>query len=328
MLYPIKFIPRLQEVIWGGQEFLAKIKAGKGVQIAPDKLYGESWDVSAVAGNVSVVANGFLKKNNLEEIIEVYMGNLIGDKIYEKYGLTFPLLVKTLDCSDILSVQVHPDDELAAERHNSFGKTEMWYVIDAEPGAYLYVGFKDKEFSREDFIKAINEDTMPQMLNKVEVKAGDVFFIPAGTIHALGKGIKVMEIQQTSDITYRVYDWNRVDASGNARELHTALSIDAIDFSKSGDECHIKYETTANKCVPLIDCPHFTTNSIVVDGEFEQEVVSRDSFTLYVCTEGEVDIVMDEHTEHLSQTGVVMIPAEASSVTIKGKGKLLETYMR
>ncbi|MBQ4127678.1 MAG: class I mannose-6-phosphate isomerase, partial [Alistipes sp.] len=299
MLYPIRFIPRLQEVIWGGKEFLANVKADRGVRITPGKLYGESWDISGLEGNISVVANGFLKKNNLEEIIEVYMGNLVGDKVYEKYGLTFPLLAKTLDCHNILSIQVHPDDALAAERHDSYGKTEMWYVIDAEPGSYLYIGFKDNNITREEFIKSLNEDTLPEKLNKVEVKAGDVFYIPAGTVHALGKGIKVVEIQQTSDVTYRIYDWNRVDSEGNARELHTALAIDAIDFSKSGDECHIKYQPIVNEAVKLIDCPYFTINAIEVDGELERDVISRDSFVLYTCINGEIDVEMDGNTEHL-----------------------------
>ena len=316
MLYPIRFIPRLQEVIWGGKEFLANVKANSGVRITPGKLYGESWDISGLEGNISVVANGFLKKNNLEEIIEVYMGNLVGDKVYEKYGLTFPLLAKTLDCHNILSIQVHPDDALAAERHDSYGKTEMWYVIDAEPGSYLYIGFKDNNITREEFIKSLNEDTLPEKLNKVEVKAGDVFYIPAGTVHALGKGIKVVEIQQTSDVTYRIYDWNRVDSEGNARELHTALAIDAIDFSKSGDECHIKYQPIVNEAVKLIDCPYFTINAIEVDGELERDVISR-----------EIDVEMDGNTEHLMQSDVVLIPAEADNVTIKGRGRLLETYI-
>ena len=151
MLYPIRFIPRLKERLWGGHELLAKAKAGKAQHVDPTKAYGESWELSAVPGDVSVVANGFLKRNNLEEIIEVYMGNLIGDKIYDRYGLTFPLLIKSLDCHDVLSVQVHPDDELAAERHNSYGKTEMWYVVNRTPGAALYVGFKDTSITREEY---------------------------------------------------------------------------------------------------------------------------------------------------------------------------------
>ena len=191
MLYPVKFVPRLKERLWGGKELLATAKAGKAANIDPQKAYGESWELSAVAGDVSVVANGFLKRNNLEEIIEVYMGNLVGDKVYDRYGLTFPLLVKSLDCHDVLSVQVHPDDELAAERHDSYGTTEMWYVVDCEKGAALYVGFKDTTITREQYIAAVNEDRLPEILNRVEVKAGDVFFIPAGTVHALGKGIEV-----------------------------------------------------------------------------------------------------------------------------------------
>ena len=327
MLYPLKFIPRLKEIIWGGKDFLPAIKAGKGVRIASDKLYGESWDISSVAGDISVVANGYLKRNNLEEIIEVYMGNLMGDKVYDRYGLMFPLLVKTLDCNNVLSVQVHPNDELAMERHESYGKTEMWYVIDAEPGASLYVGFKDKNTTREKYIEAINNDTLPELLNKVEVKAGDVFFIPAGTIHALGKGIKVVEIQQTSDITYRIYDWNRVDEHGKSRELHTALAIDAIDFAKSSEDCQVKYQYAKNEAVKLIDCPYFTINAIEVDGEVERDVISRDSFVMYNCVEGEVDIVMNDNVEHLSLSDVVLIPAEADSVVIKGRGKLMETYI-
>ena len=253
MLYPIRFTPLLKERIWGGKTLLANAKQGKAKKIDASLPYGESWELSAVKGDESVVANGFLKRNNIEEIIEVYMGNLMGDKVYDRYGLMFPLLVKTLDCNNVLSVQVHPNDELAMERHESYGKTEMWYVIDAEPGASLYVGFKDKNTTREKYIEAINNDTLPELLNKVEVKAGDVFFIPAGTVHALGKGIKVVEIQQTSDITYRIYDWNRVDEHGKSRELHTALAIDAIDFAKSSEDCQVKYQYANNEAVKLID---------------------------------------------------------------------------
>ena len=165
MLYPIKFIPRLKERLWGGYELLAKAKAGKTNKIDPTKPYGESWELSAVEGDISVVANGMLKRNNLEEIIEVYMGNLIGDKIYDRYGLTFPLLIKSLDCHDVLSVQVHPDDKLAAERHDSYGKTEMWYVVAAEPGAALYVGFKNNNITREEYIAAVSEDRLHELLN-------------------------------------------------------------------------------------------------------------------------------------------------------------------
>ncbi|MBR5333145.1 MAG: class I mannose-6-phosphate isomerase [Alistipes sp.] len=328
MLYPIKFIPRLKERLWGGKELLATVKAGKGAKIDPSVAYGESWELSAVAGDESVVANGYLKKNNIEEIIEVYMGNLVGEKNYDRFGLTFPLLIKSLDCNDVLSVQVHPNDELAAERHDSYGKTEMWYVSGCKPGAALYVGFKNPSITREEYLQALNEDRLPEIMNRVEVKKGDVFYIPAGTIHALGKGCEVVEIQQTSDITYRVYDWNRVDDAGNPRELHTALAVDAIDFAKDGDACHIKYQTEVNKAVKMVDCDYFTTNVIALEGEKEFDYASLDSFVLYICTEGEVEVSMGEHSEKLSPYELVMIPAEADEVTLKGNATLLEVYIK
>lgn len=327
MLYPIRFTPLLKERIWGGKTLLANAKQGKAKKIDATQPYGESWELSAVKGDESVVANGFLKRNNIEEIIEVYMGNLIGDKIYEKYGLTFPLLIKSLDCHDVLSVQVHPDDELAAERHNSYGKTEMWYIVDAEPGAFIYIGFNRKDITREEYIAAINEGRLPELLNKVEVKPGDTFFIPAGTIHALGKGVVVLEIQQTSDVTYRVYDWERVDDNGNPRELHTALAVDAIDFASDKDKCIMRYEAKKNASTQMVKCDYFTTNIVELEGEAERELESIDSFVLYICAEGEADVCMGDNKEHLEPFDLVMIPAEADSVKLCGNAKLLEVYI-
>ena len=327
MLYPIRFTPLLKERIWGGKTLLANAKQGKAKKIDATQPYGESWELSAVKGDESVVANGFLKRNNIEEIIEVYMGNLIGDKVYEKYGLTFPLLIKSLDCHDVLSVQVHPDDELAAERHNSYGKTEMWYIVDAEPGAFIYIGFNRKDITREEYIAAINEGRLPELLNKVEVKPGDTFFIPAGTIHALGKGVVVLEIQQTSDVTYRVYDWDRVDDNGNPRELHTALAVDAIDFASDKDKCIMRYEAKKNASTQMVKCDYFTTNIIELEGEAERELESIDSFVLYICAEGEADVCMGDNKEHLEPFDLVMIPAEADSVKLCGNAKLLEVYI-
>jgi mannose-6-phosphate isomerase len=327
MLYPIRFTPLLKERIWGGKTLLANAKQGKAKKIDATQPYGESWELSAVKGDESVVANGFLKRNNIEEIIEVYMGNLIGDKIYEKYGLTFPLLIKSLDCHDVLSVQVHPDDELAAERHNSYGKTEMWYIVDAEPGAFIYIGFNRKDITREEYIAAINEGRLPELLNKVEVKPGDTFFIPAGTIHALGKGVVVLEIQQTSDVTYRVYDWERVDDNGNPRELHTALAVDAIDFASDKDKCIMHYEPKKNTSTQMVKCDYFTTNIVELEGSTERELESIDSFVLYICAEGEADVCMGDNKEHLEPFDLVMIPAEADSVKLCGNAKLLEVYI-
>ena len=183
MLYPLKFKPLYKERIWGGQRLASAMgkKLPEGVKI------GESWEISGVEGDVSVVANGCLKSNNLQELIEVYMGDLVGEKIYDKYGLEFPVLIKLIDAEDVLSIQVHPDDKLAEERHHSYGKTEMWYVIAAEPGASLYVGF-NRQVTRQEYLDAVAAGTLPSLLNKVEVKAGDAYFIPAGTVHAIGAG--------------------------------------------------------------------------------------------------------------------------------------------
>lgn len=328
MLYPIKFVPRLKERLWGGVELLARVKEGKGAKIVPGKPYGESWELSAVAGEESVVANGFLKCNNIEEIIEVYMGNLVGEQNYERFGLTFPLLIKSLDCHDVLSVQVHPDDALAAERHNSYGKTEMWYVSGCEEGASLYVGFKNPSITREEYIAAVNEDRLSELLNRFEVKVGDVFFIPAGTVHALGKGIEVVEIQQTSDVTYRIYDWNRTDENGQPRELHTALAVDAIDFASDGASCKRHYEPRENVAVGVVDCPYFTTNLISLKGGRTFDYASLDSFVLYICTAGEATVRMGDKEESLSPYELVMIPAEADEVELRGEATLLEVYIK
>jgi mannose-6-phosphate isomerase len=204
----------------------------------------------------------------------------------------------------------------------------MWYIADAEEGAVIYLGFKNKSITREEYIQAVAEGTVADILQAVPVKKGDVFFIPAGTVHALAKGLNVIEIQQTSDITYRVYDWNRVDDNGNPRELHTALAVDAIDFSKDGEACHIKYEKQTNKSVKMVDCPYFTTNVIALEGEKEFDYASLDSFVLYICTEGEAEVKMGEHYEKLSPYELVMIPAEADAVTLSGNATLLEVYIK
>lgn len=327
MLYPLKFKPRVKERIWGGSAILKK--KGKAVsRLAKDRLYGESWDLSSVKGDVSVVANGMLKGNNLVELIEVYMGDLVGELNFERFGLEFPLLVKYLDCNDRLSVQVHPDDALAEERHNSYGKTEAWYVVDCKPGASIYIGFKNREITREEYIAAVSESRLEELLNKVEVKPGDIFFIPAGTVHALGAGIEVVEVQQTSDITYRIYDWDRVDAEGKSRELHTALAVDAIDFEADAEELHKRYTLPAGgeKCV--IDTPYFVMSLIDVA---ERKVVDRsslDSFVIYICLSGGVKLAADGVEESLNEGELVLIPAEMNEMEFIGNGRLMEVYIR
>ena len=327
MLYPIKFKPRVKERIWGGKAILER--KGKAVgRLAKDKLYGESWDLSSVKGDVSVVANGMLKGNNLEEIIEVYMGELVGEQNFERYGLEFPLLIKYLDCNDRLSVQVHPDDELAEERHGSFGKTEAWYVAECKPGAAIYLGFKDLNITREEYIAAVAESRLEELLNRVEVKKGDVFFIPAGTVHALGAGIEVVEVQQTSDVTYRIYDWDRVDAEGKGRELHTALAVDAIDFEADAELLHKKYEVEKGGEAKIIESPFFTMAIQDVDGRKELDRSMLDSFVVYICLEGSTRIWADGQKETLAAGELVLVPAECSVAEFEGEARLMEVYIK
>lgn len=326
MLYPLKFKPRVKERIWGGQAILAKKGKAAG-RLSKDKLYGESWDLSSVKGDISVVANGFLKGNNLEEVIEVYMGELVGEENFERYGLEFPLLIKYLDCNDKLSVQVHPDDALAEERHNSFGKTEAWYVVDCKPGAAIYLGFKDLNLTREEYIAAVSESRLEELLNKVEVKPGDTFFIPAGTVHALGAGLEVVEVQQTSDITYRIYDWDRVDAEGKSRELHTALAVDAIDFEADAELLHRKYDLQRGGEAKVIESNYFTMVLHDVVGAKTFDHSALDSFVVYIALNGSVRIIADGNAESLEEGEVILIPAETSEILVEGDAKLMEVYI-
>ena len=327
-MYPIKFKPQLKENMWGGKRLLDIKKGLYPRTIDKAKAYGESWDISGVNGSISKVANGFLKGNNLQEIIEVYMGELVGEAVFEQFGLDFPLLIKNLDCNDTLSVQVHPNDELAEERHGSFGKTEMWYIADAEEGAVIYLGFKNKNITREEYIKTVAEGTVADILQAVPVKKGDVFFIPAGTVHALAKGLNVIEIQQTSDITYRIFDWNRVDNNGKARELHTALAVDAIDFESGVEECRRTYSIASNKEVNIVDCEYFKTDILQVENAVELDYCKRDSFTIYMCIEGDVKVSLDNGSTETLRTGEVMlIPAIANEVAIEGNATILTTHL-
>lgn len=325
-MYPIKLKPILKQHIWGG-EALLEIKRGQRLRVDRSKTYGESWDVSGIDGNISVITNGFLKGNNLKEAIEVYMGELVGESVFERYGLDFPLLLKTLHCKDKTSVQVHPDDTLAAERHNSCGKTEMWYIISAEPGATLYIGFKDSKITREEYIDAVAKGSVAEIIQSVSVKAGDAFIIPSGTVHAISGGVTLVEIQQPVDLTYRIFDWNRVDDKGKPRELHTAYAVDAIDFESTAESCLRGYSTEVNKSVEVATCDYFTCNILSVNGLSERNFADLDSFVLYYCTQGNVTIKTDGGTETLHSGEVVLIPAEAVEVTIEGTATLLEYYI-
>lgn len=325
-MYPIKFKPILKQHIWGGDALL-EMKKGQRIRVDKSKVYGESWDVSGIDGNISVISNGFFKGNNLQEAIEVYMGEIVGESVFERFGLSFPLLLKTLHCKDKTSVQVHPDDDLAAERHNSCGKTEMWYIVSAEPDATLYIGFKDSKITREQYIDAVAQGTVAEIIEPVTVKAGDAFIIPSGTVHSISGGVTLIEIQQPVDLTYRIFDWNRVDEKGNSRELHTAYAVDAIDFSSNVAACKREYKSRKNEAVEIVKCDYFTCNILSVEGTAERNLSSLDSFVLYYCTEGEAEIVTDDGSETIRKGEVVLIPADANEITIAGTATLLEYYI-
>lgn len=325
MLYPLKFKPILTCPIWGGQKL---VEAGRRLPAgtAPGTPVGESWEISGVDNNVSVVANGKLKSNDLQELIEVFMGDLVGDKVYDAYGQEFPVLIKFIDARDVLSVQVHPGDDLAGERHGTRGKTEMWYVVDCEPGACLYVGF-NREVTREEYVQAVSEGRVSELLGRYEVRKGDAYFIPAGTVHAIGAGIMIAEIQETSDITYRIDDWGRVGDDGKPRKLHIAEALDAIDFSYRKDYLRVT-GAQPNTVRELVSTPYFTTNIIHLDGEMTRGYVSLDSFVAYVCTEGGFTAATDEGSEKVNAPESLLIPAEIDEVRLRGKGTLLEVFIK
>lgn len=323
-LYPLKFKTILKEKIWGGQN----LKSALNKNIPADKKIGESWELSGVKGDISVVKNGFLAENELDELIEIYMGDLVGDWIYEQFGTEFPLLIKFIDANDVLSIQVHPDDELAKKRHNSNGKTEMWYIIDAEKDAELISGF-NHEMDKEHYLNHLKNNELPRILNSEKVDAGDVFFIPAGRVHAIGAGIVLAEIQQTSDITYRIYDWNRKDSQGNERELHTEQALDAIDFNLY-DSYKTNYRKEKNIASEIVRNRYFQTNILEFDQSVEKNYNQLDSFVIYLCLEGEFEIEYYESERITIKKGeTVLIPAVIEHLILNPvvQSKILEVYI-
>ncbi len=273
-LYPLKFKTIYKDKIWGGN----KINTVLGKDFSPLPNCGETWEISGVSGNISEVANGPLQGKDLKSLISQYKGSLVGEKVFEKFGEEFPLLIKFIDANDDLSIQVHPDDELGMKRHNSFGKTEMWYVLQADPGSTLISGF-NQEVNREKYLEAFNAGKLTDILNKEQVNDEDVFFLPAGRVHTIGKGLLIAEIQQTSDITYRIYDFDRVDDQGNKRELHVEEALDAIDYNYY-DAYKTNYAKNLNEVVKMVSCQYFTTNKLHFNQAVERDHSSLDCFKI------------------------------------------------
>lgn len=317
-MYPLKFHPILKERLWGG----SKLKAVLGKKI-PNEITGESWEISAVEGDVSVVSNGELSGTSLQDLIERYSEDLLGKSVVKRFGKTFPILIKFIDAQSDLSIQLHPSDELAKARHNSFGKTEMWYIMDTDDGASIIVGF-NRNVSKEEYVKSIKADTLLDLLNYERVAEGDAFLINTGKIHAIGAGVMLAEIQQTSDITYRIFDFNRRDRHGNLRELHTEQALDAIDYKKK-DDFRIEYSTERNQLNNMVESPYFTTKFLHLSQDFEQNVSQRDSFTIYMCVEGSASIENEHGAETLRKGETLLLPALSSRITIHTNDvKLLE----
>ncbi len=320
----LRFDPILKERIWGGEKLktLLSKKSDK-------KNIGESWEISDVDKDISIVLKGSLKGRKLKDLISEYKGDLVGNKIYRQFGENFPLLIKFVDAKEALSIQLHPDDKLAKERHNSFGKTEMWYVIQANEKSNLIVGFK-KDTNKQEYLHHLENKTLPNILNFDEAKEGDAYFIPTGRIHAIGGGVLLAEIQQTSDITYRIYDWERQDNNGNYRELHTEQAIEAIDY-KAHKSYKTEYQKKKNESIEIISCHYFTTNILPIEKAFSFSVnhSAKDSFVIYICVKGEVLVEFNQQSELLEIGQTLLVPACINKIKISSNmnSELLEVFI-
>lgn len=317
-LYPLKFKPILKERLWGGTKL--KDVLGKSSE---SNITGESWELSGIKGDISIVSNGPYSGTSLQKLINQEPEELLGKDVIQRFGKEFPILIKFIDAKQDLSIQLHPNDVLAKERHSSFGKTEMWYVMDADKGANLIVGF-NKNVTKEEYSESLEKNTLLDLLNYEPVKEGDTFFINTGKIHAIGAGVLLAEIQQTSDVTYRVFDFNRRDKNGNLRELHTEMALDAIDYNKK-DDFKVAYNEQTNTVNEMVDCPYFKTTFIKLTKNFNLDISKRDSFTIYMCVDGSAEISSDTGSVMIQKGETVLIPASSKTISIDTtEAKLLE----
>lgn len=322
-LYPLKFETVLKEKVWGGNALATHFnKKTNG-----SNHIGESWELSAIADDQSVISNGFLAGNNIEELIEVYMGDITGDQIYEKFGNEFPLLIKFIEAQEDLSIQVHPNDNLAKKRHKAYGKSEMWYILECKKNSKIYTGFKPG-VTKEIYEDALKNNRIEDIMNVETPEPGNAFFTPAGRVHAIGAGIVLVEIQQTSDITYRIFDWNRKGTGKEKRELHTDLALDAIDFNQNGSNKLSKLPVINNN-LNLVNCEFFNTNLLWFNKAIDKEYHFIDSFVVYICIDGEFQICWDGNTEKVIKGETVLLPAMIKEVTLKplNEARLLEVYV-
>ena len=311
-LYPLKFMPLFKDKIWGGH----KIRDIVGIDYSPLNRCGELWVLSALEGNETVVENGFLAECTLPEVIEMYNDELLGEENFDRFSTEFPLLIKLIDANDNLSIQVHPDDDYAYKHGMENGKTEMWYVMQADEGSEIYVGFNEKE-TKADIINRLRNKTFKEVMHKDIAQQGDLFFIPAGTMHAIGKGILLAEIQQSSDATFRLYDWDRKDEKGNPRQLHLEQGLEVLDLSKQEGTAKVHYHYHLNKTNNLVECPYFVTNIMPLTQGLKKDYSNSDTFYLYFCVAGKGFVSSMGHRIPLSAGEILMIPAIAKDSIIE-----------
>jgi mannose-6-phosphate isomerase len=321
-LYPLKFYPIFKEKIWGG----SKLKVVLNKNIPSDKT-GESWEISGVEGDVSVIKNGYLQGQNINQVLAKYKSSLVGERVFNQFKNEFPLLIKFIDAQYDLSIQVHPNDEIAKKKHNSFGKTEMWYIISSEENSELISGF-NQSIDKDIYLSKLENKQLGDILNSEVAQAGDVFFIPVGRVHAIKSGILLAEIQQTSDITYRIYDWDRVDKNGKGRELHTEFALDALDF-KLYNNYKTEYTIEKNTRVQLEKCPYFETNILVLDKNKFISYKYLDSFVIYMIMEGEIYLKYDDGIMNIKKGETILLPASVSEVEIQVSEytKIIEVFL-
>lgn len=316
--YPLEFEPILKQNIWGGD----KLKERLNKKSTSDKT-GESWEISAVDDSVSIVRNGIYKGFSLTELVQKFPKEILGTKVLATSGDKFPLLFKFIDANQDLSIQVHPSDEVALKRHNSLGKTEMWYILEAEPDAKITIGFKQVE-SPESYINHLNQNTLLEILNQDDVVAGDVYYLEPGTVHSIGKGILLAEIQETSDITYRIYDFGRVDENGKSRALHVDEALNVIDYTPA--DAKLRYSETENSLNEIVESKYFTTNFIKLNGKMEFFAL-KTSFRVYMCVKGSFTISGNSFEKEYTKGDTILIPAAASGFFMIGMASLLEIYI-
>lgn len=316
----IKFEPLLKQTLWGGD----KIIPFKHLNDTLENV-GESWEISGVKDNETIVSEGEYKGKSLNQLVRQLKGKLVGQENYERFGNEFPLLIKFIDARQDLSIQVHPTDEIAHRQGKTRGKTEMWYALESAPGAQLYNGLK-QQITPEQYKQMVENDTITDALARYEVNEGDVFFIPAGRIHAIGAGCFVAEIQQTSDVTYRIYDYKRKDKDGNYRELHTQQASESIDYTVLPNY-RTEYDLVKNEGVQIAECPYFTTAVYDLNEPMTLDYSELDSFVILIAVKGEGTITANGEEMKLAKGDTILLPATTAEVKIKGTVKFLETFV-